>query len=159
MLFNRPSVHDNTLSVFIENSSMWKRSWRWIKTKTHTCGRSKTLPARVFIARAQSSTYVATCNSIVWNVLEWTLENAWKLKCVRESIDAFSVIKKTRTFENALVWTGPKTRALTSQGGGRGVGTPDFKWHGWSNECKNQNPKKIPRASNKTPLKNPLTKI
>ena len=98
MLFNRPSVHDNTLSVFIENSSMWKRSWRWIKTKTHTCGRSKTLQARVFIARAQSSTYVATCNSIVWNVLEWTLENAWKLKCTR--IDRCVFGDK----ENAYFW-------------------------------------------------------
>ena len=31
----RPSVHTNALSVFIENASIWKRSWKWIKTKTH----------------------------------------------------------------------------------------------------------------------------
>ena len=28
--------HSNALSVFIENASIWKRSWKWIKTKTHT---------------------------------------------------------------------------------------------------------------------------
>ena len=33
----RPSVHTNTLSIFIENASIWKRSWMWNKTKTHTC--------------------------------------------------------------------------------------------------------------------------
>ena len=32
----RPSVHANTLSVFIENESIWKRPCTWIKTKTHT---------------------------------------------------------------------------------------------------------------------------
>ena len=32
----RPSVHTNALSVFIEKASIWKRSWKWIKTKTHT---------------------------------------------------------------------------------------------------------------------------
>ena len=31
-----PSVHTNALSVFIENASIWKRSWKWIKAKTHT---------------------------------------------------------------------------------------------------------------------------
>ena len=40
----RPSVHVNTLSIFSENESIWKRSCQWIKTKTHTvsckCGRS-----------------------------------------------------------------------------------------------------------------------
>ena len=30
------------------------------------------------------------------------------------------MITKTRTFENALVWTGPKTRALFYEGGGGG---------------------------------------
>ena len=28
--------HSNALRVFIENASIWKRSWKWIKTKTHT---------------------------------------------------------------------------------------------------------------------------
>ena len=33
----RPSVHIfNTLSVFSENESIWKRSCTWIKTKMHT---------------------------------------------------------------------------------------------------------------------------
>ena len=32
------------------------------------------------------------------------------------------MITKTRTFENALVWTGPKTRALFYRGGGGGRG-------------------------------------
>ena len=32
----RPSFHTNTLSIFIEDASIWKRSWKWIKTKTHT---------------------------------------------------------------------------------------------------------------------------
>ncbi len=36
-------------------------------------------------------------------------------------------------------------------------GTWDFKWREWSNGGKNCNPKKIPRASNKTP-KNPQIK-
>ena len=31
-----PSLHTNVLSVFIENASIWKRSWKRIKTKTHT---------------------------------------------------------------------------------------------------------------------------
>ena len=31
----RPFVHTNTPSVFIESASIcWKRSWKWIKTKT-----------------------------------------------------------------------------------------------------------------------------
>ena len=33
---------------------------------------------------------------------------------------------------------------------GGGGGTSDFKWRGWSNGGKNQNPQKIPMASNKT---------
>ena len=119
------------------------------------CVRSKTLQARVFIACARSSTYVATCNSIVWNVVMWTVENAWKRKCVRESIDAFSMITKTRTFENALVWTGPKTRALASQGGGREGGGRysgfQVTWMiAWGRKWK---PKKIPT---KPPSKNPM---
>ena len=32
-------------------------------------------------------------------------------------------------------------------------GTPDFKWWGWLNGGKNQNQKKIPRASKETPKK------
>ena len=28
--------HSNALRVFIENASIWKHSWNWIKTKTHT---------------------------------------------------------------------------------------------------------------------------
>ena len=32
----KPSVHTNTLSVFIKNASILKRSWKRIKTKTHT---------------------------------------------------------------------------------------------------------------------------
>ena len=32
----RPSVHTNTPSVFIKNASIWKRSWKRIKTKTHS---------------------------------------------------------------------------------------------------------------------------
>ena len=28
--------HSNALRVVIENASIWKRSWKWIKTKTHT---------------------------------------------------------------------------------------------------------------------------
>ena len=32
-------------------------------------------------------------------------------------------------------------------------GTPDFKWWGWWNGGKNQNQKKIPRASKETPEK------
>ena len=36
-------------------------------------------------------------------------------------------------------------------------GTPDFKWWGWSNGGKKSKPKKIHRASNKSP-KNPWTK-
>ena len=35
MRFGLPSI-PNTLSVFIENASIWKRSWKWIKRKTHT---------------------------------------------------------------------------------------------------------------------------
>ena len=31
----KPFVHANTQSVFIENASIWKRPWEWIKTKTH----------------------------------------------------------------------------------------------------------------------------
>ena len=31
-----PSFHKNTLSAFIENASIWKRYWRWLKTKRHT---------------------------------------------------------------------------------------------------------------------------
>ena len=32
----KPSVYANTLSVFIQNASISKRSRKWIKTKTHT---------------------------------------------------------------------------------------------------------------------------
>ena len=32
----KPSVHTNTRSVFIKNASILKRSWKRIKTKTHT---------------------------------------------------------------------------------------------------------------------------
>ena len=38
--------------------------------------------------------------------LVWTVENVSKLECGHESIEAFSVASKKRTFENALVWTG-----------------------------------------------------
>lgn len=31
-----PSVHTYTLNI-VENSPIWKCSWNWIKTKTHTC--------------------------------------------------------------------------------------------------------------------------
>ena len=31
-----PSIHTNMLSTFLDNSSIWKRSWRWIKTRTRT---------------------------------------------------------------------------------------------------------------------------
>ena len=33
-------------------------------------------------------------------------------------------------------------RQLKKAGAGAGADTPDFKWQGWSNGCKNQNPKK-----------------
>ena len=32
----RPSIHTDILSVFTEKASIWKRSWKWIKTKTLT---------------------------------------------------------------------------------------------------------------------------
>ena len=47
------------------------------------------------------------------NVLVWTVENASKRYCGRESIDAFFMITKTHSFENALVWTGPLALANT----------------------------------------------
>ena len=31
-----PSVHTTALSVFIENVSIWKYSWKWIKSKSHS---------------------------------------------------------------------------------------------------------------------------
>ena len=42
-------------------------------------------------------------------VLLQTVENASKQCRGRESIDAFSMKTETHTFENALVWTEPKT--------------------------------------------------
>ena len=66
----RPSVHVNTLSVFSENESIWKRSCTWIKTKTHAYhvsvdGRQKkrwlkVSQADVFVACTKSSTYATT---------------------------------------------------------------------------------------------------
>ena len=66
----RPSVHVNTLSVFSENESIWKRSCKWIKTKTHTYhvsvdGRQKkrwlkVSQADVFVACTKSSAYATT---------------------------------------------------------------------------------------------------
>ena len=66
----RPSVHVNTLSVFSENESIWKRSCTWIKTKTHAYhvsvdGRQKkrwlkVSQADVFVACTKSSTYTTT---------------------------------------------------------------------------------------------------
>ena len=66
----RPSVHVNTLSVVSENESIWKRSCKWIKTKTHTYyvsvdGRQKkrwlkVSQADVFVACTKSSTYATT---------------------------------------------------------------------------------------------------
>ena len=46
--------------------------------------------------------------SYVFQRLVWILKNASKQWCGRESIDAFLMKKKTHTFENVLVKTGPK---------------------------------------------------
>ena len=45
------------------------------------------------------------------NVLVWTAENASKWQCGRELIHAFSIKIKTHTFENTLVWMGPRSVA------------------------------------------------
>ena len=84
----RPSVHVNTLSVFSENESIWKRSCKWIKTKTHTYhvsvdGRKKTMTSNI------AGTYVGSMpiefnlrlkRAILSlsNVLVWTVENVSK---------------------------------------------------------------------------------
>ena len=91
-----PFVHTNTQSVFIKNASIWKRPREWIKTKTHTNRisvdgrkRNKTKwkrwpqisQVRVFIASASQFYHFRT------------------FYCGRKSIDAFSMTKKTHTFE------------------------------------------------------------
>ena len=87
----RPYVHTNTLSVFIENSSMWKRSWKWIKTKTHTHrivwkvknGRVKKrrrhVQARVWSMRIVFY-HVTTCNSIVFE--RFSVDSRKRIKTV-----------------------------------------------------------------------------
>ena len=105
------SFHTNTLSVFIENASIRKRSWEWIKTKTHTYsvivdGRKrikiKTTTENIACAcvnlyhvdRVQLTSQRAILSFS--NTLVWTVKNASKRKCGHDSIDAFSMTTKTR---------------------------------------------------------------
>ena len=115
----RPSVQTNTMSVFVVNASIWKRSRKWIKTKTHSyrdriCvdGRirikmktmTKISQAHVFVACAWSSADVTTCNFIVFE--RFSVGSQKRIKTVvwtRIDRRVFLWQRKTHTFENVFV--------------------------------------------------------
>ena len=117
----RPSVQTNTMSVFVVNASIWKRSWKWIKMKTHSyrdriCvdGRirikmktmTKISHAHVFVACAWSSTDVTTCNFIVFE--RFSVGSQKRIKTVvwtRIDRCVFLWQRKTRTWKRICVPT------------------------------------------------------
>ena len=89
----RPFVHTNTLSVYIDNPSIWKHTWQRIKTKfihvglvqaVENASKWKRCPkvsqARLFVACAESSTYVTTRDAIVF--LRFCLDSRKRIKSV-----------------------------------------------------------------------------
>ena len=59
---------------------------------------------------AQHSVQLTSQHSIL-SFLVWTAENASKWQGGRELIHAFSMKLKAHTFENTLVWMGPRSVA------------------------------------------------
>ena len=88
----------------MDHNKNGQKQSKCIKMKMMT----QTIAGASVCSSAQCSTYITAFNSIV---LVWTAENASKWQCVLELIHAFSMTIKTRTFENMLVWMGPKSVA------------------------------------------------
>ena len=79
-----------------------KRPWEWIKTKTHTNrisldGRKRNKAKWKYHKRVCYSKRIVVLSFS--NVLLWVVENVSKGYFERESIDAFSMTKKTHTLK------------------------------------------------------------
>ena len=83
-----------------------KRPWEWIKTKTHTNrisvdGRKSNKAKWKYHKRVCYSMRIVVLSFS--NVLLWVVENVSKGYFERESIDAFSMTKKTHTLKTHLL--------------------------------------------------------
>ncbi len=68
-------IRSNTLSVFTENTSIWKRCWKWIQMKTHTYRISVDTRKRILLKTMTSLASTATLFRLSRNNI--VAERAW----------------------------------------------------------------------------------